>query len=84
MALLSINGVGALTARATLFAWAHSPRTANHPKIVTIRALYRDPMPLIFHIRTTSLLRPPFVTYFQEKERGKGMGGGGGITASVY
>ena len=28
-------------------AWAHSPRAANHPKIVTIRALYRDPMPLI-------------------------------------
>ena len=27
-------------------AWAHSPRAANHPKIVTIRALYRDPMPL--------------------------------------
>ena len=25
-------------------AWAHSPRAANHPKIVTIRALFRDPM----------------------------------------
>ena len=60
VALLSINGVGALTVRATLFnqawahsrrallnAWAHSPRAANHPKIVTIRALYRDPMPLM-------------------------------------
>ena len=50
MALLSINGVGALTVRALLFsinAWAHSPRAANHPKIVTIRALYRDPMPLM-------------------------------------
>ena len=61
MALLSINGMGAPTARATLSinawaqsrrallisinAWAHSPRAANHPKIVTIRALC-DPMPL--------------------------------------
>ena len=36
--------------RALLFsinALAHSPCAANHPKIVTIRALYRDPMPLI-------------------------------------
>ena len=30
-------------------AWAQSPRAANHPKIVTIRALYRDPMPLRGH-----------------------------------
>ena len=29
--------------RALLNAWAHSPRAANHPKIVTIRALYLDP-----------------------------------------
>ena len=33
--------------RVALNAWAHSPHTANHPKIVIIRALYRDPMPLI-------------------------------------
>ena len=31
-------------------AWAHSPRAANHPKIVTIRALYRDPMPLRYSL----------------------------------
>ena len=51
MALFSINGVGARTACAPLFnqcvgARGHSPRAANHPKIVTIRALYHDPMPL--------------------------------------
>ena len=49
--LFSINA-WAHSRRALLFsinAWAHSPRTANHPKIVTIRALYRDPMPLRGH-----------------------------------
>ena len=46
--LFSINA-WAHSQRALLFsinAWAHSPRAANHPKIVTIRALYRDPMSL--------------------------------------
>ena len=55
----SINGVGALTARATLFVGALTARATlfnqcvgtlaargQSSKIVTIRALYRDPMPL--------------------------------------
>ena len=51
MALSSINGVGAHTARAPFFnqcvgVRGRTLRAANHPKIVTIRALYRDPMPL--------------------------------------
>ena len=49
MALFSISGVGALTARTTLFnqCMGALASAATHPKIVTIRALYRDPMPLI-------------------------------------
>ena len=48
MVLFSINGVGAHTARAPLFNHCVGARgrAANHPKIATIRALYRDPMPL--------------------------------------
>ena len=44
---MALFSVWVHTRRALLFlcrrAWAHSPRAANHPKIVTIRALYRDP-----------------------------------------
>ena len=68
MALSSINGVGAHTARAPLrrCAWAHSPPAANHPKIVTIRALYRDPMPLkvqFVHAQFASQISIPVPSY---------------------
>ena len=48
-------------------AWAHSPCAANHPKIVTISALYRDPMPLKLTRSPVSKMRRRYRTGTEQK-----------------